>query len=62
MALSDYDEVIYEDNSTNRLRESLQLFQQTASHPTLAKTDFIVFLNKNGLLYIYLLCLNCCIA
>ena len=49
MSLSGYDQVLFEDHSTNCLEESLELFRRTASQQVLAETDFIVFLNKNGL-------------
>ena len=49
MSLSGYNQGLYEDHSTNCLEESLELFQRTASLPKLAETNFVVFLNKNGL-------------
>ena len=47
MSLSGYDQVLFEDHSTNCLEESLELFRRTASQQVLSETDFIVFLNKN---------------
>jgi len=45
-ALSCYDEAIYEDEDTNCMLESLQVFEDTLQTPTFSETAFILFLNK----------------
>jgi len=49
IALSEYDQVLYEDASVNRMRESLSLFQQMLSSPFFSSTPFILFLNKQDI-------------
>ena len=49
VSLSGYDQLSFEDHSTNCLEESLELFRRIASQQVLAETDFIVLLNNNGL-------------
>ena len=46
MALSEYDQQLYEDETMNRMHESLDLFSQMLITPFFAKTSFILFFNK----------------
>uniref|UniRef100_A0A7E4UWS5 Guanine nucleotide-binding protein G(O) subunit alpha n=1 Tax=Panagrellus redivivus TaxID=6233 RepID=A0A7E4UWS5_PANRE len=48
-ALSEYDQVLAEDNITNRMRESLQLFDQVCNNKYFVETGIILFLNKKDL-------------
>ncbi|EGT33852.1 hypothetical protein CAEBREN_25446 [Caenorhabditis brenneri] len=45
-SLSDYDQVLLEDNTTNRMKESLQLFKQVVNNKYFVNTSVILFLNK----------------
>lgn len=49
VALSEYDQVLIEDNSTNRMQESLQLFKQVCNNKHFLETSIILFLNKKDL-------------
>eukprot|EP01089_Gocevia_fonbrunei_P013334 TRINITY_DN3400_c0_g1_i1.p1 TRINITY_DN3400_c0_g1~~TRINITY_DN3400_c0_g1_i1.p1 ORF type:complete len:249 (-),score=47.93 TRINITY_DN3400_c0_g1_i1:52-687(-) len=49
-SLSEYDQTLREDNSQNRMKESLLLFDEICNSPYFEKTDFILFLNKTDLL------------
>lgn len=42
-------QVLFEDNSVNRMRESLDLFTEVAGNPIFEKTPIFVFLNKKDL-------------
>jgi len=42
-------QVLFEDNSVNRMQESLELFTEVAGNPIFAKTPIFVFLNKKDL-------------
>jgi len=46
VALSEYDQYLREDESTNRMHESLALFDSLANSIWFSKTDFIIFFNK----------------
>ncbi|KAJ3265401.1 Guanine nucleotide-binding protein G(i) subunit alpha-2 [Chytriomyces hyalinus] len=46
VALSSFDQTCFEDGTTNRIVESLTLFQSLAQHPALKGTCFILFMNK----------------
>ena len=48
-AISEYDQVLYEDENTNRMDEALLLFDQICNHPSFMKTSMILFLNKRDL-------------
>lgn len=48
-AISEYDQVLYEDGKTNRLLEALDLFDQIANHRFFSDTAMILFLNKSDL-------------
>jgi GTPase SAR1 family protein len=45
-ALSGYDMTLFEDGKTNRLEESLNLFQAICNNKFFTKTSMILFLNK----------------
>ena len=49
-AISEYDQVIDEDKTTNRIKESLTLFNTILNYPFFMDKDVIVFLNKTDLL------------
>jgi len=49
VALSEYDLTLYEDSTTNRMSESLKLFQDTVNNPAFVKTPFVLLLNKEDL-------------
>ncbi|KAJ3006122.1 hypothetical protein NUW54_g4051 [Trametes sanguinea] len=44
--LSGFDQVLAEDESVNRLEDSVLLWKSICSNPLLGKTDLILFLNK----------------
>jgi len=48
-AISEYDQVLYEDENTNRMDEALLLFDQICNHASFQKTSMILFLNKRDL-------------
>jgi guanine nucleotide-binding protein G(o) subunit alpha len=49
VAISEYDLHLYEDASTNRMHDSLQLFDSIVNNKFFAKTSFILFFNKKDL-------------
>ncbi|MEQ2215944.1 hypothetical protein XENOCAPTIV_008230 [Xenoophorus captivus] len=49
-ALSEYDQVLYESQNENRLRESLALFETITSSVWFQESSTILFLNKKDLL------------
>ncbi|TNN59463.1 Guanine nucleotide-binding protein G(q) subunit alpha [Liparis tanakae] len=49
-ALSEYDQVLYESENDNRLRESLALFKTILSYSWFQESSTILFLNKTDLL------------
>jgi len=49
VALNEYDMVLEEDNKTNRMEESLKLFQKLTGSQWFEQTSFILFLNKADL-------------
>ena len=49
-AISEYDQVLMEDEETNRLRESVRLFETILQTPWFEDKDVILFLNKTDLL------------
>jgi len=53
-AISEYDQVLYEDASTNRMDEAVTLFAQICNHQSFIKTSMILFLNKRDLFMIKL--------
>jgi len=46
VALSEYDQVLREDESQNRMIESLQLFESLVNSEWFYKTPFVIFFNK----------------
>ena len=48
-AISEYDQVLYEDGQTNRMVEALKLFEETCGLKWFVDTSFILFLNKRDL-------------
>jgi len=47
--LSEYDQVLFEDNAVNRMVESLMLFEDICNSPWFKDTAMILFLNKRDL-------------
>eukprot|EP01128_Nolandella_sp_AFSM9_P012004 TRINITY_DN887_c2_g1_i1.p1 TRINITY_DN887_c2_g1~~TRINITY_DN887_c2_g1_i1.p1 ORF type:complete len:349 (-),score=66.34 TRINITY_DN887_c2_g1_i1:210-1256(-) len=45
-AISAFDQVLYEDHSTNRMHEALQLFASMCQSKWFANSNYILFLNK----------------
>lgn len=50
VAISEYDQLCYEDNETNRVLEALDLFEDIANSEWFADIDIVLFLNKKDLL------------
>ncbi|CAI4223623.1 unnamed protein product [Auanema sp. JU1783] len=48
-AVSEYDEVLFEDETTNRMKESLRLFESICNSRWFINTSIILFLNKKDL-------------
>jgi len=48
-SLAEYDLVLEEDDATNRMKESLHLFEETVNNEWFSQTPIILFLNKNDL-------------
>jgi GTPase SAR1 family protein len=46
VATSEYDQTLREDDSKNRMKESLELFYELCNSPWFRNTAFILFLNK----------------
>jgi len=49
VAMNEYDMVLEEDNKTNRMEESLKLFQKLTGSQWFDNVSFILFLNKSDL-------------
>src|SRR5690348_4280015 len=49
VALSEYDLKLYEDDTTNRMHESLKLFKEICNSKWFVDTAVILFLNKKDL-------------
>jgi len=49
VGLDQYDQVMMEDGVTNRLRDSLDLFEEMCSSPWFKNSSFLLFLNKSDL-------------
>jgi len=49
VGLSEYDQVLYEDNVTNRMHEALKLFHEICQSKWFTYTAMILFLNKSDL-------------
>ena len=48
-AISEYDQVLYEDENTNRIVEALNLFEEICNSRWFRETSVILFLNKRDL-------------
>ncbi|KAL6047257.1 guanine nucleotide-binding protein subunit alpha [Balamuthia mandrillaris] len=48
-ALSEYDQVLEEEESVNRMQESLELFEDTINNAWFQETPIILFLNKKDI-------------
>jgi len=48
-AISEYDQVLFEDDVTNRITEALNLFEETINSRWFVDTSIILFLNKRDL-------------
>ncbi|KAL3110077.1 hypothetical protein niasHT_015680 [Heterodera trifolii] len=48
-AASEYDEVLFEDNETNRMVESMRIFESICNSHWFTSTSIILFLNKKDL-------------
>ncbi|CAI2355082.1 unnamed protein product [Caenorhabditis sp. 36 PRJEB53466] len=48
-SLSEFDQVLLEDNTTNRMLESIQLFKQVVNNKYFVNTSVILFLNKKDI-------------
>jgi guanine nucleotide-binding protein G(i) subunit alpha len=51
-AISEYDQVLYEDENTNRMVEALNLFEEICNSRWFRETAMILFLNKRDLFQI----------
>ncbi|KAL7056713.1 hypothetical protein AAHC03_020632 [Spirometra sp. Aus1] len=49
VAMSEYDQVLHEDETTNRMQESLKLFDSICNNKWFQDTSMILFLNKKDL-------------
>lgn len=49
VAISEYDQVLFEDETVNRMTESLTLFQSICDMEWFEKTSIILFMNKTDL-------------
>lgn len=49
VAASEYDQVLFEDDTTNRMVEALNLFEEVINSKWFARTSIILFLNKKDL-------------
>jgi len=48
-SLGDYDQLMYEDNSTNRMTEAMELFGRTINNTFFINHQVILFLNKKDI-------------
>ena len=49
-AISEFDQTLFEDKNTNRIKESLTLFEEICNHKLFKDTPMILFLNKKDVL------------
>jgi len=49
VALSEYDQKLFEDQSVNRMMEALSIFEQTCQTKWFTNASIILFLNKHDL-------------
>lgn len=50
VALSEYDQILFESDNENRMMESQALFRTIITYPWFANSSIILFLNKKDLL------------
>jgi len=48
-AISEYDQVLYEDNTKNRIEEAMELFEEISNNKWFNNTSMILFLNKRDI-------------
>lgn len=48
-SLSSFDQVMEEDGSVNRMKDSITIFEEISNNEMLAKASIILFLNKRDL-------------
>jgi len=48
-AISEYDQVLFEDSTTNRMKEALDLFEEMCNAKWFERSSMILFLNKRDL-------------
>ena len=48
-ALSEYDQMLFEDSSTNRMVEAVELFNEICNNRNFTQSNMILFLNKKDL-------------
>jgi hypothetical protein len=48
-AISEFDQVLYEDENTNRMDEALDLFEEICGSRWFRETSILLFLNKSDL-------------
>ena len=48
-AISSYDQVLYEDETTGRMHEALELFEEISNSEWFVNTSMILFLNKRDI-------------
>ena len=49
VALSEFDQMLFEDSETTRMDEALTLFDEICNSRFFMKTSMMLFLNKNDL-------------
>jgi hypothetical protein len=49
VGISEYDQVLAEDHETNRMHESLKVFEEISNNKWFQSTPIILFLNKKDL-------------
>ena len=47
--MSTFDEALYEDDSVNRMVESMQMFKEISNNKNLQNTPILIFFNKSDL-------------
>jgi hypothetical protein len=45
-AIGEYDQTVWEDRTSNRIHEALDVFEDVVNHPIFKGITFIVFMNK----------------
>ena len=49
VAISSYDQVMFEDSNTNRMHDAVELFEQVINNPLLEKPETLIFFNKRDI-------------